>query len=166
MKWSLQTGLTTINTVNVLQFQTPKCLTKWHMQIVQTQIKLFLRSSLNRVFIVCHSTKHLRDRCLQSKISAKKKAWNKVLKILGHLTYPKIWTDNELQHQKMFLIICASTNSGQPAHPYKFNQYLLSARGTGAVYRARTAWCTYWPQSLLDKHVIVLALIIERKLNA
>ena len=30
-------------TITVLKFRTPKCLTKWHMQIVQTQIRLLLK---------------------------------------------------------------------------------------------------------------------------
>ena len=29
-----------VNSVNVLKFHTPKCLSKWHMQTVQTQIRL------------------------------------------------------------------------------------------------------------------------------
>ena len=43
--------------VNVLKFLTPKFPTKWHMQTVQTQIKL---CSLIKVFTVCHSTKHFK----------------------------------------------------------------------------------------------------------
>ena len=34
-------------TVNVLKFRTPKCLTKWHMQTVKTQIRLLLREQSN-----------------------------------------------------------------------------------------------------------------------
>ena len=40
--------------LNVLKFRTSKCLTKWHMQTVQIQIRLLL-SSLIRIYIVCHS---------------------------------------------------------------------------------------------------------------
>ena len=43
-----------IDTMNVLKFPTPKCLTKWHMQTVQTQI------SLIRVYTVCHSMKYFK----------------------------------------------------------------------------------------------------------
>ena len=43
-------------TVNVLKFQTPKSLTKWHMQTVQTQI-----SSLIWVYTACHSTKYFQQ---------------------------------------------------------------------------------------------------------
>ena len=32
-----------LETVNVLKFRTPKFLTKWHMQTVQTQIRLLLK---------------------------------------------------------------------------------------------------------------------------
>ena len=41
--------------VNVLKFRTPKFLTKWHMQTVQTQIRLL--QSLIWVYTVCHSIK-------------------------------------------------------------------------------------------------------------
>ena len=34
------------NRVNVLKFRTPKCLTKWHMQTVQTQIRLLLEGAV------------------------------------------------------------------------------------------------------------------------
>ena len=32
-----------LGVVNVLKFCTPKCMTKWHMQTVQTQIRLLLK---------------------------------------------------------------------------------------------------------------------------
>ena len=41
--------------VNVFRFRTRKFLTKWQMQTMQNQIR---RSSLIRVYTVCHSTKH------------------------------------------------------------------------------------------------------------
>ena len=34
--------------VNVLNFPTPKCLTKWHMQTVQTQIRLLLKEQFDQ----------------------------------------------------------------------------------------------------------------------
>ena len=36
-------GLDMHGTVNVLKFRTPKCLMKWHMPTVQTQIRLLLK---------------------------------------------------------------------------------------------------------------------------
>ena len=48
-------NLISYNMVNVLKFHTLKCLTKWHVQTVQTQIR---RSSLTRVYTVCQSTKY------------------------------------------------------------------------------------------------------------
>ena len=49
-----------IVTVNVLKFRTQKLLIKWHMQTEQTLIRLLLRSSLIRVYTVCHSTKYFK----------------------------------------------------------------------------------------------------------
>ena len=46
-----------LHTVNVLKFRTPNSLTKCHMQTVQTQIR---RSSLIRVYAVCHSSKYFK----------------------------------------------------------------------------------------------------------
>ena len=45
--------------VYVLEFYTPKPLTKWHMQIMKTKIRLPLKGeseSLIRVYSFCHST--------------------------------------------------------------------------------------------------------------
>ena len=53
------------NTLNVLNFCTPKFLTKWYMQTMQTQIRQ------SRVYTVYHSTKYLK----------------KVFKTLGHLKF-------------------------------------------------------------------------------
>ena len=70
------------DTINVLKFQTPKCLTKWHMQPVQTQIRLLLKESLIRVYTVCHLLSILRSKRIKSKIQAKI-VWNNVFEILG-----------------------------------------------------------------------------------
>ena len=45
----------------VLKFCAPIFLTKWHMQTVQTQIRLLLRSSLIRVYTVCPSNQEFCD---------------------------------------------------------------------------------------------------------
>ena len=79
-----------------------KLLTKWHMATVQTQIRLFLRSSLIRVYNVCQSIKYFRKQ-LHKKQTLDKNVWNKVFEILGHLSYlleaPLQGTSNEyLQH--------------------------------------------------------------------
>ena len=76
-------------TVNVLKFRTLKCLIKWHMQTVQTQIRLLLWSSLIRVYTVCHSTKRFKRQLRKTaKFKQKKnKTLNKVFDILGHLPY-------------------------------------------------------------------------------
>ena len=58
-------------TVNVLKFCTPKCLTKWHIQTVQTQI---------RVYTVCHFTKYLKKSCILSKIYTQKNEWIKTFR--------------------------------------------------------------------------------------
>ena len=79
----------TASTVNVLKFRTPKCLTKWHMQTVQTQIRLLHRSSLIRVYTVCNSTKHFKNSCVK-KQNLSQKALKKVLEIFGHLLYKYI----------------------------------------------------------------------------
>ena len=77
--------------VNVLKFSTPKYMyhIRWHMSTVQTLIRLLLnqnvsqngtckqsrprsdcswRSSLIRVYIVCHSTQFFKMNCIKSKI--------------------------------------------------------------------------------------------------
>ena len=55
-----------VSTVNVLKFRTPKCLTKRHMQTVQTQIRLLL--SLIRVSLFAILLSILRNSCIKSKI--------------------------------------------------------------------------------------------------
>ena len=45
-------------TVMVLKFRTPKFIINWHMQTVQIQIRLLLRSSLIRIYTVCHFIKY------------------------------------------------------------------------------------------------------------
>ena len=62
------------------KFCSTNCLTKWHMETVQTQ-----KSSLIRVCTVCHYT-ILRNNCIKNKNYAKI-IWNKVFEILGHLLY-------------------------------------------------------------------------------
>ena len=64
--------------INVRKFLTPKFLTKWHMQTVQSQT-----SSLIRVYTVCHYTKYFK-KLMHKKPNFDKKVWNKVFKILGH----------------------------------------------------------------------------------
>ena len=44
-----------VSMIHVLKFRTPKFLTKWHMQTLQTEV---IRSSLIRVYTVCHSYKY------------------------------------------------------------------------------------------------------------
>ena len=53
---------------NFRKFQTPKFLIKWHMQTVQTQIRLLLKESLIRVYNVCHFIKHFKKHCINSKL--------------------------------------------------------------------------------------------------
>ena len=45
---------------------TSKLAIKWHVQTVQTQIRLFLRSSLIRVHTICNSIKYLRNTYIKS----------------------------------------------------------------------------------------------------
>ena len=62
-------------TVNILKFGTLKFLTKWHMQIVQTQIRPILkqsRSSLIRVHTFCHSTNLFKKQLHKKQNSGKK----------------------------------------------------------------------------------------------
>ena len=40
---------------NVLKFRTPKCLTKWHMQTVQTEIRLLLKEQSDHQGLQCLS---------------------------------------------------------------------------------------------------------------
>ena len=63
------------HTVNVLIFCTPTFLAKWHMQTVQTLIRLPQRSNLIRVYSVCILPSILRNNCIF--IKEKKKSLNK-----------------------------------------------------------------------------------------
>ena len=73
--------------INVLKFQTPKCLIKWQTQTVQTQIRLFQRSSLIRVYTVCHSTKlSAAGGCELSTTTRVKTAWKKFKDLLPVLS--------------------------------------------------------------------------------
>ena len=64
------------STVNVLKFLTPKFLTKWLMQTVQTQIRMLLI-----VYTVCHSIKGLKKQ-LHKKHNLDRKSIEKVFQIL------------------------------------------------------------------------------------
>ena len=68
--------------VNVLKFCSPKWLTKWHMQTVQTQIRLLLKELSDQGLHFPLGI--LRNNSIKSKNLAKK-VWNKVFEILGHL---------------------------------------------------------------------------------
>ena len=67
-----------------LQFRTPKFLTKWRMQTVQTQIKLLLKEQSDQGLpcLPCH----LKKKKMYKKAEFSQKVWNKVFKILGHLS--------------------------------------------------------------------------------
>ena len=59
-----QLGHGILSTVNVLQFRTPKCLTKWHANsadLDQTTPQI-------NVYTICHFTKYLSNRCIKNKI--------------------------------------------------------------------------------------------------
>ena len=95
--------------VNVLKFCTLTCLTKSHMQTVQTQIRLLLRSSLIRVYTVCYSTKYFKKKLHQKQNSGKKKKKKKltnVFKFLGHLLYYIcIWYHNCLIYSDILILV-------------------------------------------------------------
>ena len=77
--------------VNVLKFWILKCLMNWHVQTVQTQIRLLLRSSLIRVYTVCHSTEHFNRQLHIKQNLSQKSMENKVFETLGHLLYFIFW---------------------------------------------------------------------------
>ena len=72
-------------TVNVLNFCKSKWPLKWHMQTVQTQIRLQSDQGLHSAFLLSI----LRNSFIKSEILAKM-VRNKVFKILGHLPYWRI----------------------------------------------------------------------------
>ena len=66
-------------TVNVLEFRTLKCLTKWHMQTDQTAPDPGLK-----VFAIPLGI--LGNKCIKSKMWSRM-LWNKLFEIVGHLPY-------------------------------------------------------------------------------
>ena len=66
--------------VNVLKFHTPKCLTKWYMQTVQTQIRLLLKEQSDQG-LHCLSFQYFKKE-QHKKQNVGQKVWNKVFEIL------------------------------------------------------------------------------------
>ena len=92
--------------VNVLKFQTPNGLTKPHMQCWPRSDCSF-RSSLIRVYIVCHSTQYFKKQ-LHKKLYLGQKVWNEVLEILGQLLYsvtPLIWSYKLFACSKTYFLV-------------------------------------------------------------
>ena len=72
--------------VNVLKFCLTKFLTKWHMQTVQTQIRLLLKEQSDQG-LHCLPFYCLKKQLHKKQKNMEEKLWNKIFGHLSHMSY-------------------------------------------------------------------------------
>ena len=87
--------------VNILELCTPKFLIIWHKQTVQTPI----RSSLIRVYTVCHSTKYFRTQ-LHKKQKLGKRSMKWSVRNFRNLPYLRLLVCSYFNNHSIKLTLC------------------------------------------------------------